>query len=426
MAGLKTSNIVWATPFSLGATYFVVASDAPSGMVAWASAVQDAGGNVYLCDGTADDVQIQAAVDALPVTGGKVVLSDGNYTLAATVSRAIDDITIMGMGRGTYLANDASTALISAGSQDGWLFEDFETDAGGLTTSSATNWIKKNVTEGATFSAFVTPLFEVTGTYPVVDSQLNIEGATSADLRLTDLSETDPAGRYRIISAPSDGGGVGDCLFFEHATAANWAGVEEFMVFYGSNYTGIEGTANTVSIGKDICGSRSAGTHMVIHPNQRTDEATANNLYIRLLDTTNDAWRNLITFTPNGASPTMDFNSRAISNLVLGGNMTIGAHKVLSANLIFKELNSTAFAIKNSADDDYRDLNVRNLYPSNNIANLISITGMTGYHELTEMTAPGAGAANTARIYAHLVNGGKTELCVIFQTGAVQVLATEP
>lgn len=46
--------------------------------------------------------------------------------------------------------------------------------------------------------------------------------------------------------------------------------------------------------------------------------------------------------------------------------------------------------------------------------------------QLTEMSAPGAGAANTARMYAHLVDGGKTELCVIFQSGAVQVLATEP
>jgi len=32
----------------------------------------------------------------------------------------------------------------------------------------------------------------------------------------------------------------------------------------------------------------------------------------------------MITFTPNGTAPTMDFNSRPISNLVLGGTMTCG------------------------------------------------------------------------------------------------------
>jgi hypothetical protein len=40
----------------------------------------------YECDGTADNVQIQAAIDALTTSGGKVVLSEGVFNIAATIT----------------------------------------------------------------------------------------------------------------------------------------------------------------------------------------------------------------------------------------------------------------------------------------------------------------------------------------------------
>ncbi len=89
----------------------------------------------YLCDGTADDVEIQAAVDSLPSTGGMVILSEGTFTLSATVTRSNDNITIMGMGMGTRLVNDAATVLISDGGQNGWAFLEFDVDAGDITAS---------------------------------------------------------------------------------------------------------------------------------------------------------------------------------------------------------------------------------------------------------------------------------------------------
>jgi len=50
----------------------------------------------------------------------------------------------------------------------------------------------------------------------------------------------------------------------------------------------------------------------------------------------------------------------------------------------------------------------------------------TSYMEFTEMSAPGAGAANKARIYA-LEGGGDalTDLCAVFQDGTVDVFAQE-
>lgn len=50
----------------------------------------------------------------------------------------------------------------------------------------------------------------------------------------------------------------------------------------------------------------------------------------------------------------------------------------------------------------------------------------TGYTEMVEITAPSAGASNTARLFCRDNGGGKSQLCVIFATGAIQIIATEP
>lgn len=49
-----------------------------------------------------------------------------------------------------------------------------------------------------------------------------------------------------------------------------------------------------------------------------------------------------------------------------------------------------------------------------------------GALEIAEMTAPGAGAANTVRIYAEDNGSGKTRLMAIFSSGAAQQIAIQP
>lgn len=46
--------------------------------------------------------------------------------------------------------------------------------------------------------------------------------------------------------------------------------------------------------------------------------------------------------------------------------------------------------------------------------------------DLIEQATPPAPATNTARVFVRDNGSGKTQLCVIFPTGAVQVLATQP
>lgn len=50
----------------------------------------------------------------------------------------------------------------------------------------------------------------------------------------------------------------------------------------------------------------------------------------------------------------------------------------------------------------------------------------TAYATFSEIADPGVAAADGARLYARDSGGGKTQLVVVFSSGAVQVLATEP
>lgn len=59
------------------ATFVVAASDAPTRIKAQAD---------YVCDGTADDVQIQAAIDSSPGNGAIIYLTQGNFNIAATIT----------------------------------------------------------------------------------------------------------------------------------------------------------------------------------------------------------------------------------------------------------------------------------------------------------------------------------------------------
>ena len=64
----------------------------------WTSADCD-----YLCDGTADDVEINAAIIALPATGGEIVILDGTYNITAKINVTKDNVSIRGNGNATIL-----------------------------------------------------------------------------------------------------------------------------------------------------------------------------------------------------------------------------------------------------------------------------------------------------------------------------------
>ena len=75
-----------------GATFVVAASDSVSKEKA-----------DYVCDGTADDVQIQAAIDALPSGGGKVQLMEGTFTIDSEILITKDSVSLEGCGQNTII-----------------------------------------------------------------------------------------------------------------------------------------------------------------------------------------------------------------------------------------------------------------------------------------------------------------------------------
>ena len=66
----------------------------------------------YLCDGTADDVEINAAIQALPATGGEIVILDGTYHITATIRMNKDNVTLAGNGAATILLRSANVDVI--------------------------------------------------------------------------------------------------------------------------------------------------------------------------------------------------------------------------------------------------------------------------------------------------------------------------
>jgi len=116
----------------------------------------EASGTVdYVCDGTDDDIQFQGALDALPATGGEIQILSGNYDVGATVTRAIDNVTIRGVGRGTYITYNGANAIFTAGGNN-WQFKDLRTDAGSINMGVTTGWSWENITVNATYYAYRT------------------------------------------------------------------------------------------------------------------------------------------------------------------------------------------------------------------------------------------------------------------------------
>lgn len=102
----------------LSATAIVVSNDSPALVKAAARLAKIVfGARIQICDGTDDHVQIQAAIDALPVTGGKVVLLDGTYNITTTISIVKDCVAFEGQGESTiiFLVADSNTTCITVG-----------------------------------------------------------------------------------------------------------------------------------------------------------------------------------------------------------------------------------------------------------------------------------------------------------------------
>jgi hypothetical protein len=95
-----------------GMTAFVCADDATDPMKDMATA-EGTGLNKWLCDGTADNIQIQAAIDAVEAAGGgMVLLSEGTFSMLGPLIIDADNVALVGMGRGATSLQLVASATI--------------------------------------------------------------------------------------------------------------------------------------------------------------------------------------------------------------------------------------------------------------------------------------------------------------------------
>jgi hypothetical protein len=91
-----------------------------------------------------------------------------------------------------------------------------------------------------------------------------------------------------------------------------------------------------------------------------------------------------------------------------------------SGNGVFGQTTSGAGVVGNSVDG----VGVSGISTNSYAGSFTGKVAVSEYIDVTEMTAPTNPGANIARLFVR-DTGGKTELCVIFPTGAIQVIKTE-
>jgi len=98
----------------------------------------------YLCDGTADQVEINNAITALPATGGEVVILDGTYNITAKINVTKDNVSIRGNGNATIFKrmwdSSSTEGVISLTSASGCRIENLQIDGNKAVYTSTNNY----------------------------------------------------------------------------------------------------------------------------------------------------------------------------------------------------------------------------------------------------------------------------------------------
>ena len=84
----------------------------------------------YLCDGVDDQIEINAAIQALPETGGEIKVLDGTYNITASILIDKERVTFCGCGQSTIFKRmwkDYGSAVI-AFSKSYCIFKNFQID----------------------------------------------------------------------------------------------------------------------------------------------------------------------------------------------------------------------------------------------------------------------------------------------------------
>lgn len=220
----------------------------------------------FICDGTADQVEIQAAIDALPATGGSVVLSDGTFNTSAAILTRYG-LTLSGQGKSTivYAVSGASRNIITAKNDAGLkgvtagndlTVSDLILDGGGLTEiipvrlwGYAGRIQNPRVLRVSIRNAIGTSygiMTQYANNLQVTESSFATMGDSLVELRWTKgatfVNNTFLTGSFQTYTSAGDGGVVmtGNSFSNTSITFTNNGGVGSGFVFSG-NYFSVTG-----------------------------------------------------------------------------------------------------------------------------------------------------------------------------------------
>ena len=104
----------------------------------------------YLCDGVNDQEEIIQALNALPATGGEIVILDGTYNITASINIPKDNVSLRGNGNATILkrmynstnTDSGSTArgLITLNGKSGCKIQGLQIDGNKATYTASYNY----------------------------------------------------------------------------------------------------------------------------------------------------------------------------------------------------------------------------------------------------------------------------------------------
>ena len=344
-----------------------------------------------LTDGTT-----AVATDRLPVARSPFGASDNRYVTPAYIKDYILGLANTFTRRQTITQGTANEAILASTGYS-------------LTGTDATSMIDL----AGTWNTSGTPtafLMNITNTASNAASKLldlQVGGVSKVSVRVDGAVTTGASDNLNII--PASG-----YVRISRSTAS-FAGFELWTNNFGTYLGGMSGsTVANVELnigGSDIKLLRDAANTLA---QRNSTTAQTFRIYNTFTDASNYERGNIfwagnvfgITTTNAGTG-----SARAIE-LISAGTLSLG-----TANAVRWAISSSSYTFFPFAD---------NTYPIGTSGNRVSNFIQGGYHDMSEMTAPAAPSANTARIYAVDNGSGKTQLMVIFASGAAQQIAIEP
>lgn len=214
----------------------------------------------YLTDGTDDDVQIQAAIDALPSTGGSICLREGTYTLgSASVLIAKNGVELFGTGAGTIITcktnyNNHFFTLGDASVQySNCIFREFKFDGNTANQSTAKDIINNQVSTIDLENLIIDSCVFINA------SKTNIRSTPESTFINKCYFSAWRAGEYGIVS----NGEFKDCYFTHTSTTTIYTNGGDFVgcqFVFPASYNTIGMESGVRFVGNKVTIGDSAGT----------------------------------------------------------------------------------------------------------------------------------------------------------------------